>query len=136
MFLLLGKLDGCALLVTFALCPVTSLVTIATLGVGRGGGELPHCQVVTQFLTSSSECCGTHAPVESTNALTILSSREPSRAVLSRRLCAVSRKVMVSIPVEIIGYLGYSRPLALGSPHPVAEMSPRNHAGGKGRHHL
>jgi hypothetical protein len=48
-----------------------------------------------------------------------------------------SRKVADSIPVEVIGFFNSpnpsSRNMALGSTHPLTEMSTRNLPGGKGR---
>jgi hypothetical protein len=45
---------------------------------------------------------------------------------------ATSQKVAGSIPDEIIGFYNLPNPLALGSTHPLTEMSTRNLPWGKG----
>jgi hypothetical protein len=56
---------------------------------------------------------------------------------LQERHYATSRKVAGSIPDEVIWFFNWpnpsSRTMALGSTHPLTEMSTKNLTGGKGR---
>jgi hypothetical protein len=80
---------------------------------------------------SQSGCCGEETKI-------LFPPGNPGARGSWLRYYAKSRKVAVSIPVEVIGFFFNlpnisSRNMALGSSQPLTEMSTRNLPAGKGR---